>query len=163
MKKDLLTINDFSSEDVLALFEKSTDLKEKRENGIEHLPLKGKSLGMIFNKHSTRTRISSRLKSLMVKRSFFIKVFRNYILLFVNRSRLSDKTGIRLLISFREMFKGGRKRKTFCLIQLIRNPFFIQSNTTWAPGLSSSIANIIPLPRISLIIECWCANFCRHL
>jgi len=58
MKKDLLTINDFSSEEVLALFEKSTDLKEKRENGIEHLPLKGKSLGMIFNKHSTRTRIS---------------------------------------------------------------------------------------------------------
>lgn len=58
MKKDLLTINDFSSEEVLALFEKSIDLKEKRENGIEHLPLKGKSLGMIFNKHSTRTRIS---------------------------------------------------------------------------------------------------------
>ena len=58
MKKDLLTINDFSSEEVLALFEKSADLKEKKENGIEHLPLKGKSLGMIFNKHSTRTRIS---------------------------------------------------------------------------------------------------------
>mgnify|MGYP003684310753 FL=1 len=58
MKKDLLTINDFSSEEVLALFKKSTDLKEKRENGIEYLPLKGKSLGMIFNKHSTRTRIS---------------------------------------------------------------------------------------------------------
>jgi ornithine carbamoyltransferase len=58
MKKDLLTINDFSREEVLELFKKSTDLKEKRENGIEHLPLKGKSLGMIFNKHSTRTRIS---------------------------------------------------------------------------------------------------------
>ncbi len=58
MKKDLLTINDFSREEVLTLFEKSTDLKEKRKNGIEHLPLKGKSLGMIFNKHSTRTRIS---------------------------------------------------------------------------------------------------------
>ena len=58
MEKDLLTINDFNSEEVLALFEKSIDLKEKRKNGIEHLPLKGKSLGMIFNKHSTRTRIS---------------------------------------------------------------------------------------------------------
>jgi ornithine carbamoyltransferase len=58
MKKDLLTINDLSREEVLTLFEKSTDLKEKRKNGIEYLPLKGKSLGMIFNKHSTRTRIS---------------------------------------------------------------------------------------------------------
>jgi ornithine carbamoyltransferase len=58
MKKDLLTINDLSREEVLTLFDKSTDLKEKRKNGIEHLPLKGKSLGMIFNKHSTRTRIS---------------------------------------------------------------------------------------------------------
>ena len=58
MKKDLLTINDFSREEILELFEKSTNLKEKRKKGIEHLPLKGKSLGMIFNKHSTRTRIS---------------------------------------------------------------------------------------------------------
>ncbi|MEK9627668.1 MAG: ornithine carbamoyltransferase, partial [Nitrospinota bacterium] len=58
MKKDLLSINDCSREEILALFEKSTDLKKKREKGIEHLPLKGKSLGMIFNKHSTRTRIS---------------------------------------------------------------------------------------------------------
>lgn len=58
MKKDLLTINDFSREEVLALFEKSTDLKQKQKNNIEYAPLKGKSLGMIFNKHSTRTRIS---------------------------------------------------------------------------------------------------------
>ena len=58
MKKDLLTINDFSREEILELFEKSTNLKQKRNKGIEHFPLKGKSLGMIFNKHSTRTRIS---------------------------------------------------------------------------------------------------------
>ena len=58
MKKDLLTINDFNREEILALFDKATDLKTKRKNGIEHYPLKGKSLGMIFNKNSTRTRIS---------------------------------------------------------------------------------------------------------
>ncbi len=58
MNKDLLTISDFSQEEILDLFKKSADLKEKRQKGIEHFPLKGKTLGMIFNKHSTRTRIS---------------------------------------------------------------------------------------------------------
>ena len=45
MKKDLLSINDFSRKEILALFEKSTDLKAKRKTGEEHLPLRGKSLG----------------------------------------------------------------------------------------------------------------------
>ena len=58
MKKDLLSISDFSQQEVLDLIEKSTDLKKIRQKGIEHLPLKGQTLGMIFNKHSTRTRIS---------------------------------------------------------------------------------------------------------
>lgn len=58
MKKDLLAISDFNREEILDLFEKSSDLKEKRQKGIPHQPLKGKTLGMIFNKHSTRTRIS---------------------------------------------------------------------------------------------------------
>jgi ornithine carbamoyltransferase len=58
MKKDLLSISDFSQQEVLDLIEKSTDLKKKRQKGIVHLPLKGQTLGMIFNKHSTRTRIS---------------------------------------------------------------------------------------------------------
>ena len=58
MKKDLLAISDFSQQEILDLLEKSADLKDKRQKGIEHLPLKGQTLGMIFNKHSTRTRIS---------------------------------------------------------------------------------------------------------
>ncbi len=58
MKRDLLTVNDFSREEIHALFERSATLKEERRKGIQHLPLKGKTLGMIFNKHSTRTRIS---------------------------------------------------------------------------------------------------------
>ena len=58
MKKDLLTLNDVSQEDVLHLLEQSALLKDKRRKGISHQPLKGKTLGMIFSKHSTRTRIS---------------------------------------------------------------------------------------------------------
>jgi ornithine carbamoyltransferase len=58
MKKNLLSISDFSQQEILDLLEKSADLKDKRQKGIEHLPLKGQTLGMIFNKHSTRTRIS---------------------------------------------------------------------------------------------------------
>ncbi|MBT5869862.1 MAG: ornithine carbamoyltransferase [Nitrospinaceae bacterium] len=58
MKKDLLAISDFSREEVLDLFDKAADLKEKRLKGISHSPLQGKTLGMIFNKNSTRTRIS---------------------------------------------------------------------------------------------------------
>jgi ornithine carbamoyltransferase len=58
MNKDLLSIGDLSREETLDLFEMSANLKEKRLKGIPHQPLSGKTLGMIFNKHSTRTRIS---------------------------------------------------------------------------------------------------------
>jgi ornithine carbamoyltransferase len=58
MKKDLITLNDINQEEVLALFKKATLLKEKRNQGIPHKSLEGKSLGMIFSKESTRTRIS---------------------------------------------------------------------------------------------------------
>ncbi len=58
MKKDLITLNDITKEEVLALFEKATLLKKKREQGEPHKSLEGKSLGMIFSKESTRTRIS---------------------------------------------------------------------------------------------------------
>ncbi len=58
MKKDLITLNDINREEVLALFEKAALLKKKREKGEPHKSLEGKSLGMIFSKESTRTRIS---------------------------------------------------------------------------------------------------------
>jgi len=58
MKKDLLAINDFSREEILKLLEKSAQLKRLRIDNVPYEPLKGKSLGMIFSKHSTRTRIS---------------------------------------------------------------------------------------------------------
>ena len=45
MKRDLLAINDFSQKEVLDLLDKSTDLKAKRQKGIEYLPLKEEADG----------------------------------------------------------------------------------------------------------------------
>ena len=58
MKKDFLKLSDLTKSEALDLLKKAAELKEMRIKGISHQPLKGKSLGMIFNKNSTRTRIS---------------------------------------------------------------------------------------------------------
>ena len=58
MKKDFLKLCDLTRSEALDLLKKAANLKEMRLKGIPHQPLKGKSLGMIFNKNSTRTRIS---------------------------------------------------------------------------------------------------------
>jgi ornithine carbamoyltransferase len=56
--KSLLSINDLSIDEINAIFELSADLKQKLKNGIPHKFLEGKTLGMIFSKPSTRTRVS---------------------------------------------------------------------------------------------------------
>ncbi len=58
MKKDLITIHDLSTEDVERILDRSAALKRMLKQGTPYQPLKGKSLGMIFEKSSTRTRVS---------------------------------------------------------------------------------------------------------
>ena len=58
MKKDLVLLSDMNREEILTLYGKTLDLKKKRQKQIPHEPLKGKTLGLIFSKQSTRTRIS---------------------------------------------------------------------------------------------------------
>ena len=58
MKKDFLKLSDLTKNEVLELLKEATELKQFKVEGTTHQPLKGKSLGMIFNKNSTRTRIS---------------------------------------------------------------------------------------------------------
>lgn len=58
MKKDLLAISDLTTADIDDILKLSASLKKKQKQGRPHLPLKGKSLGMIFEKSSTRTRVS---------------------------------------------------------------------------------------------------------
>ena len=58
MNKDFLRMEDLSKEDILDILNLADQLKYEQKHGIEHHHLKGKSLGMIFEKASTRTRVS---------------------------------------------------------------------------------------------------------
>ena len=56
--RDFLTLKDFSAEEINYLVDLGLDLKSKLKAGIPTPLLSGKSLGMIFQKSSTRTRVS---------------------------------------------------------------------------------------------------------
>lgn len=58
MNKDLLKMEDLTKEDILEILNLADQLKYEQKHEIEHPHLKGKSLGMIFEKASTRTRVS---------------------------------------------------------------------------------------------------------
>ncbi|MBT7272674.1 MAG: ornithine carbamoyltransferase [Nitrospina sp.] len=58
MNKDFLKLSDLNKDEVLGLIKETTELKQLKAKGTAHRPLEGKTLGMIFNKNSTRTRIS---------------------------------------------------------------------------------------------------------
>ena len=56
--KHLLKLSDLTPEEITGILDLADQLKYEKKNGIPHEHLKGKSLGMIFEKSSTRTRVS---------------------------------------------------------------------------------------------------------
>lgn len=56
--KHLLSIHDITTEEVHNILTLTEELKRKQKKGIVHPLLAGKTLGMIFSKSSTRTRVS---------------------------------------------------------------------------------------------------------
>ena len=56
--KHLLKLMDLSTKEIIEILNTADQLKYEKKNGIEHHLLKGKTLGMIFQKSSTRTRVS---------------------------------------------------------------------------------------------------------
>lgn len=56
--KHLLKLLDLSAEEIIDLLNLADQLKYERKHGIAHPHLAGKTLGMIFQKASTRTRVS---------------------------------------------------------------------------------------------------------
>ncbi len=57
-KRDLLTVRDMTHEDIMVLMARATDLKREAKKNIYRTPLAGKTLGLLFEKSSTRTRVS---------------------------------------------------------------------------------------------------------
>ncbi len=56
--KHLLRIDDFTAKEVTDLMVRAKVLKGKKKRGVDHRSLKGKVLALVFDKDSTRTRVS---------------------------------------------------------------------------------------------------------
>lgn len=56
--KHLLKLLDLSTEEIISILDLADQLKYERKHGMSHRLLEGKTLGMIFQKSSTRTRVS---------------------------------------------------------------------------------------------------------
>src|SRR5690625_6370211 len=61
--KDFLRVGDFTKEDLMDLIYLAINLKNKQKMGEPHRYLEGKTLAMIFEKSSTRTRVSFETRS----------------------------------------------------------------------------------------------------
>ncbi len=58
MKRDFLSILDLTEKELDSIIKRALVLKKERTKGHKKLPLKGKTVGLIFEKSSTRTRVS---------------------------------------------------------------------------------------------------------
>ena len=58
MKKDLLKLLDLTREDITRILNVGDQMKYNQKHGLTHNYLQGKTLAMIFEKNSTRTRVS---------------------------------------------------------------------------------------------------------
>jgi ornithine carbamoyltransferase len=56
--RDFLRINDWAPDELLSVLDLADRLKARQREGIDHRHLEGRTLGMIFQKPSTRTRVS---------------------------------------------------------------------------------------------------------
>ena len=56
--RDFLRVNDWEGDELVAVLDLADRLKARQRERVEHRHLEGRTLGMIFQKPSTRTRVS---------------------------------------------------------------------------------------------------------
>ena len=58
MQKDLLKLLDLTKDDIIKILNVADQMKYNQKHGLTHNYLQGKTMAMIFEKNSTRTRVS---------------------------------------------------------------------------------------------------------
>lgn len=58
MTRHILSLSDFSHQEITGLVDRAIELKRERQEGIPHNQLSGRIIGLVFEKPSTRTRVS---------------------------------------------------------------------------------------------------------
>ena len=58
MTRHILSLGDFSKEELIGLVDRAIELKKQQRDGIRHTQLTGRTIGLVFEKPSTRTRVS---------------------------------------------------------------------------------------------------------
>lgn len=58
MTRHILSLSDFSKEELTGLVDRAIELKEQQRAGVKHTQLAGRTIGLVFEKPSTRTRVS---------------------------------------------------------------------------------------------------------
>lgn len=56
--RDMIELDEYTPEEIQFLLDSAIEIKRKQKNGEVYQPLKGKTIGLIFEKSSTRTRVS---------------------------------------------------------------------------------------------------------
>ncbi|SMF67816.1 ornithine carbamoyltransferase [Paenibacillus uliginis N3/975] len=56
--RDMIELDDYTTEEIQYLLDSAIEIKRKQKNGVVYQPFKGKTIGLIFEKSSTRTRVS---------------------------------------------------------------------------------------------------------
>jgi ornithine carbamoyltransferase len=56
--RDFIEFTDYTAEEIRYLLDLAIEIKGKQKNGVPYQPLQGKTIGLIFEKSSTRTRVS---------------------------------------------------------------------------------------------------------
>lgn len=58
MTRHILSLGDFSREELSGLVDRAIELKKQQRAGVKHTQLAGRTIGLVFEKPSTRTRVS---------------------------------------------------------------------------------------------------------
>ena len=89
--KHLLKLMDLSEQEINDILNLADQLKYEKKNGIKHHILEGKTLGLIFSKASTRTRVSFASERVRAKTATSFRAFGFFVAIREAKSRSQNR------------------------------------------------------------------------